>query len=240
MQIRTHNKSTPKDIREKFDHEVHKYGNLDHGQVSAMDSVLIMDTVAEYAGAVQSGAKELLDIGCGAGNYTIKTLAFMPAVNCTLVDLSGNMLKKAEERISKETSGTITPLLGDIREIDLPDEKYDVVIAATSLHHLREEVEWEHVFHKIYKAMAPGGVFLISDLVIHDHPTINEAAWKYYWDYLLEAGGEELKKWVYEQIDIEDSPRSLNFQMDMMRKFGFSFVEVLYRKSVFAAICGVK
>lgn len=240
MQIRQNNKATSEDIRKKFDKEVHKYENLDSGQLSAMDSVLIMNTVSEYARAVHPNAKELLDIGCGAGNYTLKTLEFMSKTNCTLVDLSSNMLKKAEERISKQTTGTITSVHGDIREIYLPDNKFDIVIAATSLHHLREEHEWENVFLKIYRSMNPGGIFIISDLVLHDHPGINEAAWKYYWDYLLEAGGEELKQWVYEQIDIEDSPRSLNFQTNLMKKCGFSFVEILYRKSVFAAICGIK
>jgi len=240
MKIRDHDKSTPKEIREKFDNEVHKYDNLEKGQQSAMDSAIIMETVSRMAGAVNPEAKELLDIGCGGGNYTIKTLAYLQNPNCTLIDLSSNMLQKAKERISEETTGGIETIQEDIREIDLPDNKFDIVIAATSLHHLREENEWEDVFAKIYKSLKSKGAFFVSDLVLHDHPEINQAAWKGYWDYLEEEGGDELKQWVYEQIDKEDSPRSLGFQTGLMWTCGFKFVEVLYRNSVFAAICGVK
>lgn len=240
MKIREYNKSSVEEIQNKFDNEVHKYDNLDKGQLSAMDSVIIMDTVSRMAGAVQPNAKEMLDIGCGGGNYTLKTLNYLKGTNCTLVDLSANMLAKAKERISEATSGIVNTLQGDIRKIEIGTEKFDIVIAATSLHHLREVEEWEHVFAKIYNALKPGGAFFISDLVLHDHAVINQAAWKGYWDYLEEAGGDKLKQWVYEQIDKEDSPRPLNFQTNIMWKCGFKNVEVLYRNSVFAAIVGVK
>ncbi len=240
MKIRNYNKSTPEEIREKFDNEVHKYDDLEKGQLSAMDSVKIMDTISYYAGAIQPGAKELLDIGCGGGNYTLKTIDYMDRVNCTLVDLSNKMLEKAKERISAASKGNVSIVQGDIREIELPENKFDVVIAATSLHHLREENEWENVFEKVYASMKNEGAFFISDLVLHDHVDINQAAWKFYWDYLEKAGGEELKQWVYEQIDKEDSPRPLNFLTGKLWGAGFKNVEVLYRNSVFAAICGVK
>lgn len=240
MKIRSHNKSTVEEIEKKFDNEVYKYENLDKGQLSAMDSVHIMNTVSGMAGAIQPNAKELLDIGCGGGNYSLKTIAHMSGVNCTLVDLSANMLQKAKERITKATTGNVDTIQGDIKVVDLPENKFDVVIAATSLHHLREDHEWEGVFKKIYKALKPGGALFISDLVLHDHSEVNQAAWKGYWDYLEEAGGEELKTWVYEQIDKEDSPRSLNYQTNLMWDIGFENVEVLYRNSVFAAFCGIK
>jgi tRNA (cmo5U34)-methyltransferase len=240
MKIRKHDKSTIKEIEQKFDNEVHKYDNLEKGQLSAMDSVIIMDTVSRMAGAVQPNAKELLDIGSGAGNYTLKTVAYMPQVNCTLVDLSAKMLQKAKERVAAVITGSVNTLQGDIRALELPEEKYDVAIAATSLHHLREDHEWELVFAKVFKSLKKGGAFFISDIVLHDHEKINQAAWKGYWDYLYGAGGEELKQWVFEQIDKEDSPQTLNFQTNLMWKTGFENVEVLYRNSVFAAFVGVK
>ena len=240
MKIRDYNKSTPKEIREKFDNEVHKYDNLERGQQSAMYSAIIMETVSRMAGAVCPKAAELLDIGCGGGNYTLKTLDFMPKVNCTLIDLSPNMLNKAQERVAEKTSGKVETMQGDIRQLDLPENKFDIVIAATSLHHLREGHEWEDVFGKIYRSLKPKGAFFVSDLVLHDHEGINTEAWKDYWNYLEKEGGEDLKTWVYEQIDKEDSPRSLSFQTQLMWKCGFKFVEVLFRSSVFAALCGVK
>jgi len=78
------------------------------------------------------------------------------------------MLKKARDRISAVNSGKIRMIQGDFREVDLPDEGYDVILAAAVLHHLRDDQDWESTFRKIYRLTAPGGSVWITDLVFHD------------------------------------------------------------------------
>jgi len=41
-------------------------------------------------------------------------------------------------------------------------------------------------------------------------------------------------------IDKEDSPRSVTYQIGLMRKVGFTSVEVLHKNSCFAAFGGIK
>jgi tRNA (cmo5U34)-methyltransferase len=45
---------------------------------------------------------------------------------------------------------------------------------------------------------------------------------------------------VLEYIEREDSPRSLVYQIDLMRRVGFRDVEVLHKHLCFAAFGGVK
>jgi tRNA (cmo5U34)-methyltransferase len=45
---------------------------------------------------------------------------------------------------------------------------------------------------------------------------------------------------VFSYIEREDSPRPLTFQFDALRRAGFVQVEVLHKKSCFAAFGGVK
>jgi tRNA (cmo5U34)-methyltransferase len=64
--------------------------------------------------------------------------------------------------------------------------------------------------------------------------------WRRYGEYLESLGGPEYRAKVFAYIDREDSPRSLMFQLDLMREVGFTSVEVLHKNGCFAAFGGVK
>jgi len=233
-------KSTIKEIRERFDDDVERFSNLETGQKAIIDASLMMDLLAKAAAKTTPHAKRLLDIGCGAGNNTIKTLRYLNGLDCDLVDLSLPMLERARERILKEKTGEIRLFQGDVREIELGKDTYDVVVAAAVLHHLRDASDWEFVFKKIFDAVSPGGSFWISDMVFHDIPVIHQLMWGKYKDYLESLGGKEYRAKVFDYIDKEDSPRSLTYQLELMKKVGFEKVEVLHKSSCFAAFGGIK
>src|SRR5690606_38979275 len=122
-----------------------------------------MTLVARAAAAVTPQALHVLDVGCGAGNYTLKLLEQLPNVHVTLIDLSQPMLDRALERVGTATAGTVTAIQGDIRGISLPVEEYDIILAAAVLHHLRTDDEWKAVFAAFFRALRPGGSIWIFD-----------------------------------------------------------------------------
>ena len=67
-------KSTVNEIKTRFDNDVERFSKLDIGQTSTVDAVLAMDLITKAAALVTPGASQILDIGCGAGNYTLKLL----------------------------------------------------------------------------------------------------------------------------------------------------------------------
>jgi tRNA (cmo5U34)-methyltransferase len=121
------NKSTVQQIRERFDHDVERFSNLETGQSATIDAPLSLALIAEAAARVTPNALSLLDIGCGAGNYSLKILEVLPNLNVTLVDLSRPMLDRAVQRVSQATSGRVTALQGDIRELDLGQSQFDII-----------------------------------------------------------------------------------------------------------------
>ncbi|MCD7900126.1 MAG: class I SAM-dependent methyltransferase [Bacteroides sp.] len=147
------NKSTTEEIKDRFDKDVERFSNLDTGQVSTVDAAISLEVITESAKRIKPDARDLLDIGAGAGNYTLKMLSKIPNLNCTLVDLSLPMLNRSRERVGKVTSGNITCLQGDIREVSLDENKYDIILAGAVLHHLRDDSDWEFVFHKLYSVI---------------------------------------------------------------------------------------
>ena len=233
-------KSTVAEIRERFDNEVERFSNLETGQVATMDATIALELITSAAKAVKPNAKSILDLGCGAGNYTLKMLSKVPDLDCTLIDLSQNMLDKAKERVSGETSGNVKIIQGDIRDINLPKNQFDIILAGAVLHHLREDSDWETVFQKLFDSLTPGGCFLISDLVIQDHAEVNQLVWKMYANYLTNIGGEEYQQKVFDYIEKEDTPRSMSYQLDLMKKVGFSSVEILHKNVCFGAFGGIK
>ena len=233
-------KSTVEEIRQRFDNDVERFSNLETGQSATVDAVLCLDLVAEAAAAVTPRARDILDIGCGAGNYSLKLLERLPNRNATLVDLSRPMLDRAVERVSRVTTGSVVPIQGDIRELNLPDGNFDIVVAAAVLHHLRTEAEWEAVFAKIARALRPGGSFWIFDLVQSPLSPVQQIQWRRYGEYLAAFKGSEYRDHVFAYVAREDTPSPLFFQLDLLKRVGFSDPDVLHKHGCFAAFGAMK
>ena len=134
-------KSTNEEIRTRFDNDVERFSNLDTGQLTTIDAPLTMELCTEAAKYVNPNAAELLDIGCGAGNYTLKMLSKINNLNCTLNDLSLPMLQRAKERVSAQTEGKVTLLQDDMRNLDLPDRGRKVALTDKRRRQIRQGIQ---------------------------------------------------------------------------------------------------
>ncbi|MCI0388762.1 MAG: class I SAM-dependent methyltransferase [Acidobacteria bacterium] len=233
-------KSTVEQIRERFDHDVERFSNIETGQSATVDAPLTLDLIASVAAATTPSATHLLDIGCGAGNYTLKILQHVPDLNVTLVDLSKPMLDRAVQRVRPATMGEIKTAQADIRDLDLGEQQFDIIVAAAVFHHLREDSEWSSVFRKCHLALRPGGSIWISDLVAHQSREVQAVMWARYGAYLEQLRGPEYREHVFAYIEQEDTPRSVQYQVDLLGEVGFREVEILHKNGCFAAFGAVK
>jgi tRNA (cmo5U34)-methyltransferase len=234
-------KSTVDEIRERFDSDVERFSNLETGQAATIDAPLAMELITEAAIVATPTIHRILDIGCGAGNNTIRLAgAYEGEFACDLCDLSRPMLERAQERVSMETDGEVRLLEGDFRSLEFEELCYDVIFAAAVLHHLRDDADWEATFRKIHRILRPGGSLWVTDMVTHENPEVHLLMWKRYGEYLESVGGPQYRQEVFDYIDKEDSPRPLTYQLDLMRRVGFHSVEVLHKNACFAAFGGVK
>lgn len=233
-------KSSVKEIRERFESDVERFSNLETGQESTVDAKICLQVISEAAATIQPQAKRLLDVGCGAGNFTLKLLAKLEGLDCTLMDLSGAMLQRARQRVSAYNPSGVTTMEADIREVDFSGAPFDIIVSGAALHHLRGEEEWELVFHKLYQALAPGGCLLISDLVCEESPELQRYMEKRYRSYLESMGGAPYAQKVLGYIEQEDSPRPLWYQLELMKRVGFRYADVLHKNICFAVYCAIK
>jgi tRNA (cmo5U34)-methyltransferase len=233
-------KSTVEQIRARFDNDVDRFSNLETGQSATIDAPLVLEIITRAAASVTPHATHLLDIGCGAGNYSLKMLEALPNLDISIVDLSQPMLERACERLHPLMTGTLTFIQNDIRNIELGSNQFDIILAAAVFHHFRGVDEWQTVFSKCYHALRPCGAIWISDLIEHSTSAVQGLMWSRYGEYLTSLKGENYRENVFEYIEQEDTPRPLMFQLDMLRSVGFREVEILHKNSVFAAFGAIK
>ena len=131
----------------------------------------------QYAG-INKG-DHVLDLGSGAGNdcFVARTLVGKEG-NVTGIDFTDAMLQKANNNLEKTGFKNIKFVKGDIEEMPLADNAFDVVISNCVLNLVPDKTK---AFTEIYRVLKPGGHFCISDAVISGNlpKKIQEAAEMY-------------------------------------------------------------
>ena len=234
-------KSTLEEIRARFDGDVERFSRLETGQQATMDAPLVLELVAQAGARHLRAGDTILDLGCGAGNFTLRVLQETPGLHCHLADLSTPMLERARQRVQEaDTARSITTHAGDLRSLDFPDGSLACILAGAVLHHLRDDADWEREFTRFGRWLKPGGRLYVADLATFDLPDVQAVMWERYGRYLEGLKGPAYRETVFAYIDKEDTPRPLPFQLELTRRAGFRAYDVLHRNSVFACYVAEK
>ena len=103
--------------------------------------------------------KEIVEIGCGGGRNAGELLKRYSKANVTAIDYSEVSVAKATSYNQKNIeAGKCVVKQGDVSQLDLPEEKYDLATAFETIYF------WpglEKCFSEVAKVLKPGGVFII-------------------------------------------------------------------------------
>ena len=119
----------------------------------------------ELAGASGSGARRILELGTGTGETARRLLARHPDAVLVGVDENERMLAVAGEALPRDR---VDLRVGRIED-PLPDGPFDLVASALCVHHLAGPAKAE-LFRRIREVLAPGGLFVLGDVVVPDDP----------------------------------------------------------------------
>jgi tRNA (cmo5U34)-methyltransferase len=117
----------------------------------------------EAAAATGSGAARVLELGTGTGETALRVLDRHPGAALVGIDASADMLAVARERLPA----------ADLRvarlQDPLPPGPFDLAFSVLAIHHLDGPGKAD-LFARVAAALAPGGRFVIGDVVVPDDP----------------------------------------------------------------------
>jgi tRNA threonylcarbamoyl adenosine modification protein (Sua5/YciO/YrdC/YwlC family) len=119
------------------------------------------------AGASGSGAGRILELGTGTGETARRLLARHPEAALVGVDENEGMLAVARDRLPSERVSLRTARI----EEPLPEGPFDLVATALCVHHL-DDAGKADLFARVREALAPGGLFVLGDVVVPTDPAL--------------------------------------------------------------------
>ena len=123
------------------------------------DSNLVFEKLALHHGDT------LLDLGCGAGDYSIhaaKTVGESGSVYA--LDLHQEILDNVCEKARAQGISNIHPVVSDIRRrIDIPDGRIDTCLIATVLHTIDFSTEKADLFSEVRRVLKPEGKLAVIE-----------------------------------------------------------------------------
>ncbi len=170
-------------------------------------------------------AFDAIDLGCGTGTISQALRNEFPQVRLTLVDLAENMLQIAREKIGPEARY----LSADFNTFEF-DAQYDAVVSSLALHHLVTEADKQRFYHKIFRALKPGGIFINADMVLAQTENLQQTFLREWVNYMLRSvSSQEIKdKWL-PNYEAEDHPISLMRHFEMLKLAGFTSTDVIWK-----------
>lgn len=174
------------------------------------------EAYCRFAGLLPGGCKHILDLGCGTGLELDKIWMQYPDIAVTGVDLCRNMLHKLKEKHRDKQLETVCM---DYFQYDMGVEKWDAVISFESLHHFLPERK-QALYSKIHQSLKEQAVFILGDYIaccIEEEELLREV-------YLEKRRKSIIPENKFVHFDI---PLVLEHEMTLLRKAGFSSIEVM-------------
>jgi ubiquinone/menaquinone biosynthesis C-methylase UbiE len=145
--------------------EARDYDAMDH---TAVNRAFVADFLA-----LSPDTRCVLDVGTGTAQIPIELCRADPAAHVIAVDAADHMLTLARANIERAgLSARIATRLADAKRLPVPANFVNAVMSNSIVHHIPEP---RSVLAEMLRAVQPGGVLFVRDLVRPDDETQLEA-----------------------------------------------------------------
>lgn len=217
------------------DHQI--IADFSHG-----NNVLKIITAMEIKKIIEKKKTNVLEIGCGEGNFTKYLLKYNQHLNLDILDVSPEMIESAKIKLSDWKSNINFICEDALKFLKNSIENYDIIVSSWTLHNFKwdEKMElFKHIHNRLNKA---GRLFLLdkiySDVSTKNKEQMDKLCGRY--DNYLPA---ELKK---EIISHAKKDFSIGYRMDenntlaQIAKLGFKKIKIIDREAEEAILTACK
>jgi ArsR family transcriptional regulator len=142
------------------------------------------------------------DLGIGDGMLTL--MLSDVAHKVTAVDISPEMLNQLRARAAAKGIENIECVEGDIEDLPLPDESFDVVVMSQALHHA---VTPSKALGEARRILVPGGRLLILDLLAHTEEWVRDQLQHVHLGFTEPVLERELANAGFERVEVQRAAR---------------------------------
>ncbi len=164
------------------------------------------------------GTRFILDLGCGTGLELEPLFRRFPQMQVTGIDLTREMLERLRKKFPEKQMNLIE---GDYFATEFGREAFDLAVSFQTMHHFSKEKKLG-LYRRIFRALKPGGQYLECDYMVE-----NQAEEDYWFAenqrIRREEGIPEDAFYHY------DTPCTIQNQVDLFLKAGFSSSEMVWR-----------
>jgi tRNA (cmo5U34)-methyltransferase len=182
----------------------------------------------------------IYDLGCSTGTTMSLISKHLPHHNLRFygVDESVPMLEKCRQKLNRNDIPNVELIESRIEDVMLTE--CDVVIMNYTLQFLPLKNR-QLVLDKIYRALRPGGMLILTEKLRSKDPYIEEIQTELYYDFKRRNGYSELeisqKREALENVLI---PLSLDEQLGMLDDVGFAHRDIIFKWFNFASYLAIK
>ncbi len=205
---------------------------------------LLVKIIADYLSAV-SVPRHILDVGCGHGVIAQHVLEEIPGATLVGLDASPPMLNMARERLAPfgERASLLRADFETMTPETLAGQRFGVAFASQSIHNCSDEGKCR-TLASVRAALAPGGLFLLSDRVRLAAPALFPV-YRSVWDVLgpefngQQDEGNSFAEHEATRVERGDKPGSLEQNLLWLREAGFTqiaAVQVVGIRAIIAAV----
>ncbi|HYA12374.1 MAG TPA: class I SAM-dependent methyltransferase [Thermodesulfovibrionales bacterium] len=189
----------------------------------------------------------VLDLGCGDGIVIHELLRIDDSIVATLIDGSGDMLKKAAERLKGfKNIHIIEASFQEILDKKIALQNFNFIVSSLAIHHLPMQKKIA-LFRTIYSHLNVDGYFLNIDVILAPTEMLE------FWYLLLWRDWIAERKTIlgiegnyYDDIiqrykdNTDNKPDTLDKQLNTLKSIGFKDVDCYYKYGIFTMFGGKK
>jgi tRNA (cmo5U34)-methyltransferase len=184
----------------------------------------------------------IYDLGCSTGNTILNVLKNTESqdIKVTGIDYSKSMLENAERKIHDSYTGSNYELIRADLNKPIQIKNASVVIMVLTLQFVRP-LQREALIGQIYNNLLDNGCFILIEKVIAQDSMFNRMFIDLYYGFKKRMGYSKLeiakKREALENVLI---PLRIDENIDLLRRNGFSMIEIFFKWYNFTGIIGVK
>ncbi|MDP4183416.1 MAG: class I SAM-dependent methyltransferase [Bacillota bacterium] len=223
----------------KSAHMADEYDKKIKGTIPNYD--LLHSETINLVKSINPNPKIWLDTGCGTGNFLLLASRTFSATEFALADPSNPMIEIAKEKLSEFGAIKVKTIeKASTQDITIEDNCFDVITAIQAHHYLDRDGR-KTATENCYRMLKTGGVFVAFENIrplTDEGVRIGKNRWK---KFQMESGKteEEAQKHV-DRFGIEFFPITIIEYIELLRKTGFSSVELFWYSYMQAGFYAIK